>query len=921
MPESEEERRLRKEKKRSAARKAEEAETKGASSSAEAPSHAKTPSQAMVTAGTTTTSTATNATSSDAQVERKETEEERRIRKEKKRAQREAQKQQEAAAAAAAASTATAPPITDASTPKVKQSKEDRREARKKDLRSGDHADGNNRRKAIVESSAADGMDAALLNAIEAENHAVVAQSVQNSRNFAAAELKRVTEEKERKRLASAGERAERKRAEREERRLRRTAAGGAEGKAGGEEGDASAADAADKVAGSPATAFDPSELQRQAYRAQFQKDLARATALRRMVDFDSSGGVVLDLAPQSAYDLYIRDFGQSGREQVGVQAPPEEERLDTGTQAERGKLRAHGVQAPDDLGLCPEEEAERQFFQLRRKALLRSGKGGGAGTFTGTEAADKADDGASGEDDGEVAARSTANDAGKKKTCSVDAAMLERFLTNTLSVMIAALDENNSSVSGAAKAGDAASVENSKASTAFSSSCITFCWHPTHNRPIVQVLVNPSNPRHIVSLHGAVNETGPSPTLDTFLSVLLLWSVHDVTTPERVLVSCSAVTCICISPSRPYLVYGGTEDGNACIWNLREPDRLHLSAGCYERAVFHLPSYSTSWQLGGHTAPVRQVRVSGYNTTSVTIHKEEQYEQLVSMDDTGVVCYWALTEKRDPFETNSGSPGAATVTGLGLLDSDYGLHPGSCVSLRLVKESASSNATANSVVQQHNEDGDVAVSYSAGVTNGFDFSPSDSTQYVLTSPQGISRRSRIGGIASPSLYGPFCGNSHLPYAAVSGDELHHMKTVAVPCCVQYSTLDTRWFVVGYEDGTVRLYLQHEATPQVTVEVGNQPIVAVRCSGAIPWVVWALDESGELHLIDFAYHHQQAPRLSHALTQPDTGLCTCIDVLSKNEKADQHFLVAGFHKGVMQMHMIDMEKLRVVNSERDERWI
>ncbi|AYU78074.1 WD domain, G-beta repeat, putative [Leishmania donovani] len=910
MPESEDERRLRKEKRRSAARKADEAEKKGTATSAEASSPSRIPSQTTATASATTA-----APSADAQVERKETEEERRIRKEKKRAQREAQKQQEAAAAAAAdaaaaTATASAPPIVDAIAPNAKQSKEERRAARKKDRCSGDQADD---------------ADAALLNAIEAENNAVVAQSIRNSRNFATAELKRVTEEKERKRLESAEERAERKRAEREERRLlrRAAAAGAAEGKGNAEDGGASAADAAGRVALSPVTAFDPSELQRQAYRAQFQKDLTRATALRRMVDFDSSGGVVLDLAPQSAYDLYIRDFGQSGREQVGVQAPPEEERLDAGTQAERGKLRARGAQAPDDLGLCPEEEAERQFFQLRRKALLRNGRGGGAAAGTGAAAAGEGDDGVDGEEDGEVAAKSAANGVGKKVTRSVDAAVLERFLTNTLSVMIAALDENNSLVSGAATGADVPSVESSKpkAPTAFSSSCTTFCWRGTRNRPVVQVLVNPSNPRQLIALHGAVDGTGPSPTLDTFLSVLLLWSVHDATTPDRVLVSCSSVTCMCVSPSRPHLVYGGTADGNACIWNLREPDRLHLSAGCYERAVFHLPSYNTGWQVGGHTAPVRQVRVAGYNTTSVATRKEEQYEQLVSMDDTGVMCYWALTEKRDPCEMNSGSPGAAAATGLGLLDSDYGLHPGSYVSLRLVKDSAAASAAASSVVQQHDEDGDAAVAYGAGVTGGFDFAPSDSTQCVLTAPQGVVRCSRIGGIASPSLYGPSCGNSHLPYAAASGDKPHHVKTVAVPCCVQYSILDTRWFVVGYEDGTVRLYLQHEATPQVTVEVGNQPIVAVCCSGAIPWVVWALDESGELHLIDFAYHRRQAPRLSHTLTQPDTGVCTCIDVLSKSEKADQHFLVAGFEKGVMQMHIVDVEKLRVAHSERDERWI
>ncbi|XQJ26474.1 hypothetical protein NXY56_002436 [Leishmania guyanensis] len=919
MPETEEERRRRKERKRQdMARKAAEAERQGASTSVEAPPLSKTPSQMAATASTAISNAAPTAPSGDTQVARSETEEERRIRKEKKRAQREAQKPQETAAAATAAS---APPITEATSPKTKPSKEERRAAREKDRRRKDNAVGDGNGKPIVKVSPADDEDAALLHAIEAENEAVVAQSVTSSRNFAVAELKQAMEEKERKRLESVEERALRKRAEREERRRLRhavaAAAGTAEGKTCDDEVGASATGAAGQVGPSPVTAFDPSELQRQAYRAQFQKDLARATALRRMVDFDSSGGVVLDLAPQSAYDLYIRDFGQGGREQVGVQAPPEEERLDASTQAERGKLRVRGTQAPDDLGLCPEEEAERQFFQLRRKAMLRSGKDGG-----GAVAAGDGEDEADGEEGGEVADKPAAGAVGKK-TRLVDAALLERFLTSTLPVMIAVLDENSTTPPGAAVAAAAASVEGSKpkASTAFSSSYTTFCWRGTRNRPVVQVLVNPSNPRQLIALHGAIDETGPSPRLDTFLSVLLLWSVHDAATPERVLVSCSAVTCMCASPSRPHLLYGGTAEGSVCTWNLLEPDRLHLSAGRYERVVFHLPSYNTGWQVGGHAAPVRQVCVAGYNTTAPATRKEGQYEQLVSMDDTGAMCYWALTEKRDPLEMNSGGPGAAAAASLSLHDSDYGLHPGSGVSLHLSKGSTAATAAASAEVQQQDEDGDTAVTYSASVVGGFDFLPSDRSQCILTAPHGVVRCSRIGGIASPSLYGPSCSTSHLPYALASREHFNCVKAVAVPCCLQYSVLDPRWFVVGYEDGTVRLYLHHKAAPQVTVEVGNNPIVAVRCSGAIPWVVWALDESGELHLIDFAYHRRQTPRLSHTLTQPDTGLCTCIDLSSKSEKADQHFLVAGFEKGMVQVHSVDVEKLRVAHSERDEQWI
>lgn len=897
MSETEEERRARREKKKEAARRAAEKEAQQAAAEA-APST-------------------------------KETEEERRMRKEKKRAQREAAKRQEeeavAAAAAAAEQQATAERGKDRKE-KPERARTDKDKDKNMVAAASSPTSTNQRHRhsrrshdasqeeaaaetvASAKSRKAEAANAALLSAIEAENNAVVAQT--SARNSLPPPAESTGEEKE-----TEEERAARKQSEREERRRQRhaakaaaaAAAAGGEGEgtdagtarpdvrraeaAAGERGGAASPPAAGP---SPTTAFDPSELQRQAYRAQFQRDLVRATALRRLVDFDSSGGVVLDLAPQTAYDLYIRDFGQSGREQAGVQAPPEEERLDAATQAERGKLRMRGAQVPEDLGLCPEEDAERQYFHLRRTALQRGSNNGGAGNDDDAND-DGTGNGASGNNGGGGEGRS------KKVARSVDAALLERFLTGTLPLMSAMLDENNAAASGAAAAAAAAASGGdggkSRGSTAFSSSYTTFCWRGTRNRPLVQVLLNPSNTRQLMALHGPREESGPSPALDTYMSVLLLWNVHDTTTPERVLVAFSSVTSVCVSPSRPYLIYGGTEDGNVCVWSLREPDRLHLAAGRYERVVFHLPSYSTSWQADGHNAAVRQVRVSGYNAKAPS--RKEEHEQLVSMDEQGVVCFWVVSDKE------------SVGRGLHLVDNDYGQHPFASVSLHLAKGAAASMDTADAV--------DASAAYGAGVTSSFDFSPLDGSNYVLTAPQGVVRRSRFGGIAVPSLYSP----SQASYYFLSSEKAREDAAVAVvvPCCVQYSVLDPRWFVVGYEDGTVRLFLHKEATPKLTVEVGYQPIVAVRCSGATPWVVWALDEGGEVHMIDFAHHGRQTPRLSHALTQPDTGVCTCIDVSAKDEKADQRVLVAGFEKGMVQLHTLDVEKLRIANAERDEKWI
>jgi WD repeat-containing protein 60 len=918
MSESEEERRLRKEKKREAARRAAEKEARQHTS--ETPADAKSASDTHPA---------------------KETEEDRRLRKEKKRAQREAAKKREEEEARAAGDGESSAGLhrhhhhrhsrseeenkTDAASPPPPPSASARNEGAVEPKRMPKATDDN----------------AALLRAIEAENKAVVQTSARSS-TVAATHGVTTAKADEEPRKETEEERAARKQAEREERRRQRHAAkaaaaaaastgGGAESDSppttdGGSAGKEKKSATPSPAGPSPTTDFDPNELQRQAYRAQFQKDLARATALRRLVDFDSSGGVVLDLAPQTAYDLYIRDFGQSGREQAKVQAPPEEERLDAATQAERGKLRTRGAQAPDDLGLCPEEEAERQFFQLRRSALQRSGKADGSSGPAGESGDNDANDETTSAGGGGGAEAGGVKPNARRAARSVDATLLERFLTSTLPLMSAVLDENNAAASGAAAAAVAAATSNSdgksKGSTAFSSSYTTFCWRGTRNRPLVQVLLNPSNTRQLIALHGPRDESGPSPVLDTYMSVLLLWNVHDTTTPERVLVAFSTVTSVCVSPTRPYLIYGGTEDGNVCVWSLREPDRMHLAAGRYEKVVFHLPSYSTSWQADGHAAPVRQVRVCGYNAK--TPSRKEEHEQLASMDERGVVCFWAVSDKESAGRGGGGAP---------VIDNDYGQHPFTSVSLHLAKGTFAAAAAAGGLDMAAGDSAADAttVAYGASVTAAFDFSPLDAAQYVLTAPHGVVRRSRFGGIAVPSFYSP----AQATFYYLAGERTTSAKggatnmtgeaaqgaVVAVPCCVQYSVLDPRWFVAGYEDGTLRLFLHNEATPQLTVEVGYQPIVSVRCSGTTPWVVWALDESGEVHMVDFAHHSRQTPRLSHALTQPDTGVCTCIDISAKDEKADQRVLVAGFEKGMVQLHILDTEKLRIANAERDEKWI
>jgi len=604
--------------------------------------------------------------------------------------------------------------------------------------------------------------------------------------------------------------------------------------------------------------AVDTAQLMRQGYRIRFEKDLSRATALRRLVDLDDTAAVIVDLAPLTEYDMYIRNFGENGKRQAASQAPCAEDRADRGVQADRIKQKNRDSQIPDDLGLYPEQYSERVGFKV---------EGGGRNHEDGEEDNEPSDSTTA---VGGRGSHTRHNGQRPDAMISVDTALLGRFVTNVFPVVSATLDEN--APGGGSAATDGA---RSKVGTQFSSEFTTYALSATSNRPVLRTQLSPTSPHCVAALYGELTEAGPSPELDRYASVILLWNIFDASTPESALVSFSPITCMCFSPSRSHFLYAGMADGSVCVWDLREPDRQHTNAGRWQQVTFRLPSYATSWQADNHIRPVCQVCIAGYNTV-VGVRKDEN-EQLATLDDGGTVKFWTVNDRE--------SQSKAVIS-----NTEYGLHIGSSVRLSLAVTAKTGSG-----------DGSGA---SAG---GFDFAPSDAAHYVVACADGLVHQSRYGSVAAPSVYGPA--------------SLYFQDLVQVPACVQYSPTDSRILMAGYEDGTVRLFEHTQSAPQLTMTVGMHPILDVRCSSSHKWCAWALDQSGTLHLLDCAHRERETPRLSLPLTQPETGVCLCLDCPQEEKSVENRLLALGFEKGILQVHVLDNAKLQMPASERDEKWL
>ena len=73
-------------------------------------------------------------------------------------------------------------------------------------------------------------------------------------------------------------------------------------------------------------------------------------------------------------------------------------------------------------------------------------------------------------------------------------------------------------------------------------------------------------------------------------------WNLHNVHEPVSVLVSNSAHRCVCVSSYNHNVIFVGCEDGAVCLWDMNEPDSMHKSMQFNNKKfVVRLPTYCTS--------------------------------------------------------------------------------------------------------------------------------------------------------------------------------------------------------------------------------------------------------------------------------------------------------------------------------------
>eukprot|EP01012_Entosiphon_sulcatum_P017687 TRINITY_DN22430_c0_g1_i1.p1 TRINITY_DN22430_c0_g1~~TRINITY_DN22430_c0_g1_i1.p1 ORF type:complete len:1095 (-),score=165.65 TRINITY_DN22430_c0_g1_i1:25-3288(-) len=553
--------------------------------------------------------------------------------------------------------------------------------------------------------------------------------------------------------------------------------------------------------------------------RALYTKRLERGMQLVRLVDLEAATFELADIPPQSEYELFITSFGGTGMAQDSTQCPDAGEIETIEVQTDKIHFKNKEIQAPDDLGLFPRPTG--LIPQVKDKAAKRVAQ-----------------------------------------QMKIDAQKLGGFLSRVYPVFRVLLDETEI----------AQNANSIQSRTEFSASFQSMHYLPLlTGRQLLSISFSKVAPQYLLCVFSPTkvkNPIGVNPDEDIshLNGVCAVWNVHNPHTPDKLLVSTDALTCGCFSATKAHLVYAGTREGTVCVWDLREPDFMHnnsirsnppkkrnkKSRKDAPALVPRYPTYCTDFlALENHTSPIRRVLPVGYNAPPNN-NAADSSEQIATLDQYGTVMFWVTVElsQRDTEISDTdlglnvfGRVKLAKSTQLRIANPQrFGLPDvlGADPSARPDDDLRSRGRTKGALLAEI-------------TTYDIEFIPDEPSQFVVGTDTGyVVHSSRFGQNATPAVYYSITPNVFLrPIDRASQLAVARDLKYGTSCLtVQYCPTDTKFFIAGFDDGSVSLYKTEDNVPVFTFTLSTYPIICVRWSNQHKGLFFVLDSSGAIFLMD-----------------------------------------------------------------------
>ena len=292
-------------------------------------------------------------------------------------------------------------------------------------------------------------------------------------------------------------------------------------------------------------------------------------------------------------------------------------------------------------------------------------------------------------------------------------------------------------------------------------------------NRAVVSVSFSPAHPFLLSVAYG------PDP-ISLVNGVVCIWQISSNQLPQKVMICDGCPTCCTFDPNRGQVVIAGLKEGSIVLWDLKE---------VFSLSHFKRPTFSTDAN-SVHVAGIVDLKTLASDSASHSF-------QLVSLDESGVVCIWTV------IELSTGDL------------SDLYLSPDG--KIRLIPVNIFSMGT----------NACVATRFSIG---------SNDVSELFACIGNIKRVSRLGATVVPATY------SAIPSSFLSTSHVRNMFDTNIATCIQFHSIFSKFFLVGYKSGIVCLFSVDDSEALQTWNVSKNEIVSLSWSFFRPSLFLTMDK-------------------------------------------------------------------------------
>ena len=439
------------------------------------------------------------------------------------------------------------------------------------------------------------------------------------------------------------------------------------------------------------------------------------------------------------------------------------------------------------------------------------------------------------------------------------------------------------------------------------------------------------------------------SPSFLRTKNFICIWDyLFDPHRPKYILISdCTPVCASFSTHNHNCAVFAGTEEGIVQVWDLRERESLHkrVTIGGVEyiirRCSFSTESLGASKLLENkglttHQAPIVKLfpvniqceskdastdiegalEETGLDEDKYSLknHKGFRSFQICSLSDDGLLNVWIAVELSGQSEES--------------IDSEYGLTPGSRIKL-VLSSSVFVDRRSQKLKTDMSGIADVDVNIRA-----FDVSllPHDVNQYFVTTDVGVILHGlKFGAASSPKEY--------LYTKSIAG----HAQIMSINS-ISFSPFLTEYFLVGLSNGEAALFktscpepicfFEHftsTAASECNVSRLNS-VVEVFWSSSRPAVFYAIDDKGIVYGWDLLHSTQTPRHISDSAQKKKfeekgvkqmkklaqmTSLAQSEPLKDANKDPQVHMCV-GYDNGAVEIHLINSEMAVPKDTELEE---